>query len=305
MPSWDDLRIFLALFEAQSVTRAADALKLSPSTVSRRIGALEAQLGSPLFARTPEGMTPTEAAHAIVPDVRRLEETALRIPQTLEARRDSPRGVVRVSAAPLVCSYVLLPLFAELCAEHDELQIDLVSTTDLADLVRFEVDLALRGVRPSSGDELVAKRVGAIAHGLFASEAYLADRPPPGQDGHAVIGWPEDSAFPEARWLRASLPDVPLAMRVNDMRLHLEAACHGVGLALLPSVLAETHQHLRRVQWPGVAEPEASLFLVGHVATRDSARVRPVWDLINEAMSQSADAESAATLRTRLVPVRS
>ena len=90
----------------------------------RRIGALEAQLGSPLFARTPEGMTPTEAAHAIVPDVRRLEETALRIPQTLEARRDSPRGVVRVSAAPLVCSYVLLPLFAALCAEHDELQID-------------------------------------------------------------------------------------------------------------------------------------------------------------------------------------
>jgi len=304
MPAWDDLRVFLALFDARRVTRAAERLKLSPSTVSRRLSALEAQLGAPLFVRTPEGITPTPTAEAIIGEVRALEEAALRIPRLVSALGDKPQGLVRVSAAPLVGAYVVLPVLAELSRAHPELELDLVSTTDLSDLVRFEVDIAIRGARPESGEALVAKRVSHVATGLFASERYLAERPPPGEAGHARIGWPTGSTFPEARWLDAHLPHLPVAVRTNDMRLHVDAACLGLGIALLPAVLARTHAALRPVEWPGVEPPTAPLYLVGHRATRHGARVAPVWELLERTLTEAPDEAGTRTLRERLEPTR-
>jgi DNA-binding transcriptional LysR family regulator len=274
--SWDDLAVALAVARAGRVADAARRLKVDPSTVSRRLAALEAALGAALFVRTPDGLIPTEAMAELLPAAERMEAAAADAARAVTATvRSGVDGVVRLAVAESFAAVVLPPHLPGLLQQHPALRLDLVVSSGLADLSRREADLAVRFVRPTRGD-LVAKRLGATGYAVWTAPSYLRDRADLAWASLDWIGWDEPwDDLPEARWLRDVVGATP-RLRATSAMAQIEAARAGAGALLLPRATAAFLPDL--VQLPG---PPVSLrgeaWLVGHAALRDVPRVDAVW----------------------------
>jgi DNA-binding transcriptional LysR family regulator len=156
-PSWDDLRILLAVHRDKSFLAAGKALGVAPSTVARRIEALERTLGRSIVHRANDGT--------------RLDADALRLVALAEVS-----GTVRVSLSE---GFVrpLMPALARLHAKHAALEVELIAESRMADIVRGEADIGIRIVRATS-PSVVSKFLGRANTGLFASRDYLDRRLP-------------------------------------------------------------------------------------------------------------------------------
>ncbi len=273
---WDDIRLFLAVYRAGSLTGAAKTLRVNQATVSRRLADLEARLGQTLFVRLPRGVAPTAVADAMLDHAEQADmavHACLRQAITHEA---DVQGTVRVATLESIAIGLIAPQLPSLFARYPRLRVELVASTEISDLTRREADLALRVVRPRSG-ELVAKRVALLKHGVYAppGEALpeaLTDRPWVSLDdalGHT----------PLPRWLRAHVPDAHVALTASGLELVAAAVAAGVGLAILPSALAKAWG-LKEVPVP-FARPETPLWLVGHASLRDVPRIAAVWDFLD------------------------
>src|SRR4051794_33228225 len=107
--SWDDLRLFLAVIEAKSFSGAARALRTSQPTVSRRIAALEDEVGESLLERSAGGVTPTGAGSALLPAARQMADWAAEAARAAGGGRSAIEGVVRIAAPPGVAVDFLAP----------------------------------------------------------------------------------------------------------------------------------------------------------------------------------------------------
>src|SRR5215468_10546123 len=154
---WDDVRLFLALHRARTVGAAARALGVDPSTVSRRLGALEEALSSTLFDRGREGVAPTEAAERLLPVAEEIEAAMTRFTATAEGLEREVSGRVRIACPADVAEVVIVPHLPGLLERHPGLSIDVEPGEVTLDLTRREADLALRTVRPVRGDLIVTR----------------------------------------------------------------------------------------------------------------------------------------------------
>ena len=121
---WDDVRVFLALRRSRTVGEASARLDVDASTVSRRLVALEEDLGVRLFERGRSGLTATEAADELMPVAEQIEEAMLRFSTAAATLERSVEGEVRVSCPPDLAEVVIAPLLVELFARHPRLRID-------------------------------------------------------------------------------------------------------------------------------------------------------------------------------------
>jgi DNA-binding transcriptional LysR family regulator len=153
---WTLVRSFLAVLDAGSLMGAAKRLGAQQPTQSRHIAELEAQLGSPLFERTGRGVLPTAAALRIADAAREMEGGAMALGQALDSQRSDTVGTVRISASQLVATLVLPSLIADFQREEPGIQIEVVASDAITNLLRREADIAIRMVRPSQ-TSLVAK----------------------------------------------------------------------------------------------------------------------------------------------------
>jgi DNA-binding transcriptional LysR family regulator len=285
---WDDVRLFLALCRARTVASAAGTLGVDASTASRRLAALEEELGAVLFDRNREGITPTEAAENLMPVAEEIEAGMMRFANAAQGLEREASGLLRLACAPDVAVVLLLPLFKELLARHPALRIEVEESTTPLDLTRREADLAVRVVRPVRGDLVVtrlmqARWVLAASPELAASVGKLrkwSDVP--------WISWTESHAHaPQPRWLAKHAREIEPLFRTDSFAVQLAAAAAGLGVVLVPEPSA-AHHGLERVKLaPALKEaaedwPVSDLFLVAHRALREVPRVRVVWDLLVE-----------------------
>jgi DNA-binding transcriptional LysR family regulator len=143
-PNWDELRTFVEVARDGSLSGAARRLGLSQPTVGRHIDALEAALGSALFARSPRGLAPTPAALALAPHAEAMAAAAAALARTASGEAAADRGVVRVTASQVVGCEVLPPILAAFHAEHPGIAIELALTNRNEDLARRDADIAVR-----------------------------------------------------------------------------------------------------------------------------------------------------------------
>jgi DNA-binding transcriptional LysR family regulator len=271
---WDDVRFFLALVRAGSLSAAAQALSVEHSTIARRVGSLEAALGLRLFDRLPRGWQPTAEAESLCAQAERIEDEALAF-ERAAAGASGLRGAVRISAPPALASVFLAPRLAELRAAFPGITLELAGETAQANLTRRDADLALRLSRPTAPD-LVVRALGELAFALYGTAAWAA-RP---EAEWQFIGYDQQlSETPQQRWLEELAGARPFVLRTDDLLAQREAARGGVGLALLPPFLAQGVRPLRRLRaWPcPVRRP---LWLVMHADLRRSPRVRAVADAL-------------------------
>jgi len=283
---WDDVRIFLAVHRQRTLAGAASRLGLDTSTVSRRLAALEADLGQRLFERTREGVTPARAAERVLAAAEAMEAAHARLTREASDLERLAEGTVRISTAPGLASVFLAPALPRLRKRHPRLAIELEASVGALDLMRHEADLAVRSVR-SSGAELVTTKL-VSAPWIAATAPRLAQRlgTLEAWSDAEWIQWDRDLAsFHAARWVAQHVATHVIALRTSDFSTQLAAARSGLGVVLCP-VPYVTALGLVAVDFaPSLAAAAASwptddLWLVGHRALREVPRVAAVWDFL-------------------------
>jgi DNA-binding transcriptional LysR family regulator len=284
---WDDARVLLALLRARSLSGAGARLGVNASTASRRLDALERALRARLFDRTPDGVLPTALAESLAAHAEAMERAADGLALAAEGRELAVEGEVRLTALPGGMEYLVAPALLRLLARHPRLRLVLDASVLHADLTRREADLALRSVRPTRGDLLV-KKLGEGAGGLFASPAYAAELGRLRSPGDARwITWGDDLAHLEAaRFVAGHVPAEAVAVRTSHLGTQLAAARAGVGLILLDRALARGNGLVEVRVAPalqrGFPSLRSEIWLVVHRALREVPRIAAVWDFLVE-----------------------
>jgi DNA-binding transcriptional LysR family regulator len=281
MERWDDLRIFLAAFREGSCAAAGARLGVNQSTISRRISALETELGVRLFDRTPEGLVPTAAAEEIVPRAELFEVTAAELIGAIEGLDTRPGGVVRIASPVSIASELLAPALPAFLEEQPGLRLELIVGDAIVDLSRREADLALRFVRPDRGDLLV-RRVGTLRFAVFGSKTYLDVHRGQRAEDLAWLDWDTTQAqLPDAAWRHAEFPGIEPVLRTNNVGVRLRATRAGLGVSVLARSLAARYSELEALEdLPAI--PDIPVWLVGHRALRNLPRIKAVWAFLEE-----------------------
>ncbi len=288
--NWDDLRYFLAVASDGSLSAAARSLKVNPATVSRHIDALEARFGVRLFDRRQDGYGLTEAGEKLAIRARGIESEMFGLTRAFDAEDRGSAGTVTVTATESLTGPFLIRNLPLLRDRHPGIRLHLVNEYRMLNLSRREADVAIRLARPQQGD-LVMRRIGTMGFGLYAAPGYLEAHGmptvPSGLADHAIIDWLD--GFPEnapVHWLREQIAGRPPAFSTNPASARLAAARAGMGIALVPCMVAEeagwveSGEVLRVL--PDAEIPGVDLWLLVHRDLARLARVRAVLDFIHE-----------------------
>lgn len=283
---WDDVRLFLALCRSPTVGEAARVLRVDASTVSRRLVALEQALSATLFERGRGGITPTQAAHDLLPVAQDIEEGMRRFESVADNLEHEVSGLVRIACPPDLAEAVLAPLLPQLFARYPKIRIAVQAGEAVVDLARREADIALRTARTERG-ELVTTKLTTVSWEVVASPALAsslgtlrawADAP--------WVGWGERlSRLGPARWLAKHARAVQPVVQSDSLLVQIAAVRSGAGVALIPRQ-GVGHYGLTPVKLSARLRAEAAdlpvdaLYLVTHQAIRDVPRIRAVWDLL-------------------------
>jgi DNA-binding transcriptional LysR family regulator len=290
-PDWSLYRSFLAILQAGSLSAAARALGLTQPTLARHVAALEEAVGLTLFTRSQQGLAPTEAALELKPYAEQLAATTAAMLRAASGQGQGIKGSVRVSASEIIGSQVLPAIFAGMRATHPALEIELVLSNAVENLLRRDADIAVRMVEPVH-EALVVKRIGRVTVGLHAHRDYLARAGTPrtleALQKHSVIGF--DRETPAIRAIRARLPGleaVHFALRTDSDIAHLMAIKAGFGIGLCQTALARQDPNLVRVL-PSVGL-QLGVWLAMHENLRSTPRCRAVFDGLAAGLAKHVD----------------
>jgi len=278
---WDDLKIFVAAYQTGSCAAAARSLGLSQSTVSRRLIALEESLGGELFVRTPEGLVALPVADRVYRVAESVKSCMNNLPGVFVGSETSVEGAVRVALPGMMASDLVIPALPALVDRHPGLIVEFVIGERVVDLARQKVDLALRLVRPTTGD-LSVKRVALLRFDVYGHRDYLARHSGVGADELSWVDWDSSQVgLPGSAWLRTFLPSVEPVFRTTSLAARLRVLSVGLGVAVVADALARQRPELERL--PGLPDlPVLPLWLVGRRAHSKVPRIKVVWDFLME-----------------------
>jgi DNA-binding transcriptional LysR family regulator len=285
---WDDFRYVLAIAREGGLAGAARVLAVNHSTVFRRLGALEAELGVALFERLPGGYRPTEPGERLVRAAERVEAEALAAERELTGRDARLTGRMRVTCSETLAYRLLTAELARFAELHPGIVVELAIDNRQLDLSRREADVALRATRPAQGD-LFGRKLATMAWAVYGSAGYLARRGAPAAIAdlaeHAVVGWGEtDLPVRAAAWLAETVPARAVVYRTGSLINQLTAVKTGIGLAALPCYLADPEPDLRRVLGP-IPDLERELWLITHEDLRRTARIRAFMEVVGDGLA--------------------
>jgi DNA-binding transcriptional LysR family regulator len=291
MPAMDrfaSLKAFIRVAETRSFSEAARQLRLSKSVVTKRVGQLERQLDTRLFHRTTRQVRLTDAGSAYlaraVPLVAELED----MDSAIGAEKAEPRGELRVSAPTSFGTLHLGPALCDLQKQHPRLNIELILNDRIVNPVNEGFDVAVQDA-PASSPLLIERRIAPVRRVVCASPAYLRARGRPEHPldltGHDCIQYSflqtGNVWVFEGRKGRASVAVKP-RFTTNSGQVMRDAALHGNGIALLPTLLVGPDLRRKRLvailgEW---TPPELWLAAVYPQTHRAALKVRVLTDFL-------------------------
>jgi len=286
---WDKLRIFQAAADAGSFTHAGQTLGLSQSAVSRQVGALEADLGVPLFHRHARGLILTEQGEMLLKAVRDVVLKLDAVRSRLIDTKEKPHGELRVTTTLGIGANWLAPRLGEFVELYPEVKLQLLLSDVDLDLSMREADLALRLREPVQPD-LIRRRLFTVHFHAYASADYLRKHPQPRRfedlDHHHLIAFGAPTATHLLYDLNSLLaigrdPKNPrmAQISVNNLGAMLRATENGVGIAVLPDYVVQPNSGLVRLL-PQADMPEMDCFLVYPEELKNVARVQAFRDFL-------------------------
>ncbi|MEJ5358813.1 MAG: LysR family transcriptional regulator [Desulfobacterales bacterium] len=287
--NWDDLRFFIVLSRKRSFLAAASELRVTHSTVSRRLAALEAALQTQLFHRTEKGCRLTPAGEKLLPYAEQLESTIASLEEEVSGRDKTLSGAVRIGAPDGFGNCFLAPRLGRFQRLHPELEIELVAVPMYYSLARREIDLLVT-IRKPAGGQIIARKLPSYRFGLFATKTYLLGHPPirSREDlrGHRLIGYIEDLLYDEElHFLDEILPGLRPRFRSSTIIGQMNAILSDNGVGILPYFMAHAEPAL--VNLLPELSFERTFWIQYHPESRRIARVRATIDFIAAEMEAS------------------
>jgi DNA-binding transcriptional LysR family regulator len=291
-PDWSLYRSFLAVLQEGSLSGAARALGLTQPTMARHIEALEHAVGFELFTRSQQGLAATEGALELKPYAESLAATAAALMRSASGQGRVVKGTVRVSASEIMGAEVLPAIFSALAERHPGLEIELVLSNAVDNLLRRDADIAVRMVAPVQ-EALVMQHVGTVTVGLHAHQRYLERRGVPrtlkSLHDHQTIGF--DHETPAIRAMLQRVPDfesVRFAFRTDSDIAHLMAIKAGLGVGICQVALARRDAELRRVLATAF-DLKLGVWIAMHENLRSTRRCRIVFDALVAGLRSHVD----------------
>lgn len=284
------MRSFLAALEQGSLLGAARRLQSSQPTIGRHIAELESQLGVVLFERTGRGLLPTDTALRVADAARAMEAGAHQLARSVSGADNAVAGTVRITASQPVACFLLPPLLAQMRLALPDVQVALVASNAVSNLLRREADIALRMVQPDQAS-LVARRVGKVTLSACAHQDYLRRRGMPRQPtdllAHDLVG--EDRNDTIVKGFAAMgypVTRADFAFRTDDLIASWQAVRAGLGVGFMADYLIRSDSAVVALL-PMLKIPPLPVWLTVHREIRTSQRIRAVYDFLAQAIPRS------------------
>jgi DNA-binding transcriptional LysR family regulator len=286
---WDKLRIFQAAADAGSFTHAGETLGLSQSAISRQVGALEQDLGTPLFHRHARGLILTEQGELLLSTVQDVVLKLDAVRSRLVDSREKPHGELRVTTTLGLGAMWLAPRVGEFLELYPEIKLQLLLSDDDLDLGMRQADVGLRFREPSQPD-LIRRRLFTVHFHAYASTEYLKKSGQPRSvadlDGHRLLAFGAPTATHFLYELNSLLtlgrevrnPRVP-NIALNNLGAITRAVESGVGIAVLPDYCIQPNSGLVRLL-PQADMPEMDCYLVYAEEMKNVARIQAFRDFL-------------------------
>jgi DNA-binding transcriptional LysR family regulator len=253
LASPDDLLILLSVARLGRFTTVADALGTTHTTISRRIAALDTQLGDRTLARTQHGWELTALGVQAVRAAEAIEKSLGTL--AADARQDSDplSGLLRISTVDGFGAEFVAPALIRLQADHPQLRVELLSATRRISQNRSGVDLEIVIGRPEVHNAQAIFLTDYCLR-LYASAEYLGREGTPGTiaavQNHTVISYVESALLvTELGLASAQLPEPATSFHATSIFAQLQAVRHHGGIGLLPSFLAPSSAASRSGWW--------------------------------------------------------
>ena len=284
---WHLIRAFLAALDAGSLLGAAKKLQTTQPTVGRQVAQLEAQMGVVLFERTGRGLQPTATALSLADAARSMESGALQLARQLQAKQTQVQGTVRITASQPVAYQLLPPILASMRDALPEIQVELISSNQVSNLLRREADIAVRMVQPDQGT-LIAKKLGSVTVGVYAHKSYLArfgtPQAPDDLLKHTLIGYDTDDVMIRGfANYGQSLGKEAFAIRSDDLIVQWQALCAACGIGFVADYMGRNHSDLVKILHM-LKIPPLPMWLAVHREIRSNQRIRAVFDYLAKAL---------------------
>lgn len=285
---WNQVRAFLATAEEGSFSAAARALGQTQPTLGRQVAGLEEDLGVTLFERVGRGLTLTPAGLELLGHVKSMGDAAARLSLAATGQSQSIEGRVRITAVDIMAAYTLAPVFKRLRAIAPRLDIEVVASNDLRDILRREADIAVRHVRPEQ-PELIGRLVQEAEGTYYAATTYLERRGRPADKAdfakHDFVSYgnPEEMiAF--TRPLGIALTAENFRIGSSTGMVTWEFVKQGMGISVMSTQVGDSTPGVERVL-PDLEPIVYPVWLITHRELHTSRRIRLVFDALADFLS--------------------
>ncbi|MDX1597958.1 MAG: LysR family transcriptional regulator [Marinobacter sp.] len=280
---WDYLRYIHALAIGGTLAKAGEILGVHQTTVLRRLDQMEESLGVQFFERNRDGLQLTPVGETAFREAARLSTEMENLERKLVGQDSAPVGKVRLAAEDPMMNELLSPILAELVREFPDIELELLTDNDVANLSHREADLTLRPENKPQAT-LEGERIAAVESAVYGSARYCRrNRNMDAENRPEECVWiiPDEtfSHLATGRWYRKHLKNVSSVIRCNSLQSMHALARAGAGLAVLPCYLGESTRELRRLSDPLEGE-SVDLWLHVNQDTQQMARVRIVMEYL-------------------------
>jgi DNA-binding transcriptional LysR family regulator len=280
---WNDLRYLVAVAEHGSTLKAGSALRVSQTTVARRIAALEEASGVRLFERRAAGYSLTPDGEALLDHARSVASAAELFTQAAGARSRDIAGTVKLTTEEIFANILLAPMLRDL--QYPEIRIELDTDRGIRDLGAGEADIALRSTSQPQAAGVVGRRLAVDDWTIYCSRDYAERHGVPRsiQDmkHHTLVGGGGGNlGRAYEAWIVAAGLERQVSMHHSSSIGLLSAVRSNMGLAVLPCIVADHDPELVRCVPP--TDHGRVMWILTHERVRHAPRVRTVIDFLYE-----------------------
>jgi DNA-binding transcriptional LysR family regulator len=278
---WNNLNVFVAVAREGSLAGAARVLGVNHATISRRIAALEAEVGAGLVRRLARSTPLTQEGRQIADLALGMADCAQQIERLTKLQVNRVSGTVRLSAPPAMLSETLMPRLAAILDAHPDLQLDLVADSRITSLEQGDADIAIRLTQPQTPQN-IAQKLGEITYGLYGTSGHIGQ---PESAWRFIAAGSELAHTPAQKWLKEFAAGRQFSLVSSDPHVQRSAAEAGLGIALLPDRIACQSLTLSRALTS--APPARVAWLVMHPDVQNTPAIRIVAAAISSAFRAS------------------
>ena len=289
--NWDDIRYFLAVYRKESFVSAAAELKVTHTTVARRLSALEASLGTLLFQRTQKGCRITPAGEALSLYAENLETIIMNLQEEVSGKNQQLSGPVRIGTPDGIGNAYLAARLSTFQNLHPALEVQLIPVPMYYSLSKREIDILITVKQPRTGN-FIARKLTGYKLGLFATQAYLKTQNKIDSrhdlTEHQFVSYIDELLFDEdLDFLGEFHPDVRPTFRTSTVVAQMNAVLAGSGIGVIPYFMANGEHTLIPVL-PAL-NIERSYWLQVNPDSKGIARVRTTIDYIVRQIRKEKD----------------